>query len=205
MDWLAVSDDISETFTVGEVLSVVSLSLDQRLTTPPDYLSESELISLMEKHGIGTDASIPMHISSIVDRNFASVGPNRTMVPSTLGITLIHGYHKIDPDLCSPTMRAALETQLDLIAKGVEEYEHVVDHFVRVFLGKFQYFEKKIGKMDDLFEQHFSTLEQTHGRMLGKCGKCTKWSVSLCLSAFLFLSVSVFRSLSVAPCVPLAY
>lgn len=46
----------------------------------------------MEKHGIGTDASISMHINSIVDRRFVDVvGSSRSMVPTPLGIVLVHG------------------------------------------------------------------------------------------------------------------
>jgi DNA topoisomerase-3 len=45
-------------------------------TKPPDYLQESELISLMDEHGIGTDASIPQHIKNVCERHYVDVcGP----------------------------------------------------------------------------------------------------------------------------------
>lgn len=66
-----------------------------RQTSPPDYLTEAELITLMEKHGIGTDASIPVHINNICERNYVTIISGRKLKPTTLGVVLVHGYQKV--------------------------------------------------------------------------------------------------------------
>jgi DNA topoisomerase-3 len=71
------------------------VKLAERQTSPPDYLTEAELISLMEKHGIGTDASIPVHINNICERNYVAITSGRKLKPTTLGVVLVHGYQKV--------------------------------------------------------------------------------------------------------------
>ena len=73
----------------GQSLTVHQVKLLERRTQPPDHLTESELITLMERHGIGTDASIPVHINNISQRNYVQVGAGRKLVPTALGIALV--------------------------------------------------------------------------------------------------------------------
>ncbi len=154
MTWQALTEEESvPKLNKGDELPVKELKLSERQTSPPDYLTESDLITLMEKHGIGTDASIPVHINNICQRNYVTIASSgRRLVPTNLGVVLVHGYLKIDPDLVHPQMRSAVEEQLDLIAQGKANFRSVLRHTIDIFKLKFQYFVQNIGGMDQLFE-----------------------------------------------------
>ncbi|XP_058448206.1 DNA topoisomerase 3-beta [Malaya genurostris] len=175
MTWQAMGkNEIINPFSLNEKVKINDIRLVESQTAPPDYLTESELISLMEKHGIGTDASIPVHINNICQRNYVTIGGGRTLTPTNLGIVLVHGYQKIDPELVLPTMRSAVEQQLNLIAHGSADYRLVLKHAVEIFRLKFLYFVQNISNMDILFEATFSSLCSA-GKALSRCGKCRRY------------------------------
>nr|CAI5864351.1 unnamed protein product [Callosobruchus analis] len=58
-------------------------------TTPPKLLTEADLIALMEKHGIGTDATHAEHIDKIKSREYVGLHENIYFVPGNLGMGLV--------------------------------------------------------------------------------------------------------------------
>ncbi|KAF5894549.1 DNA topoisomerase 3-beta-1, partial [Clarias magur] len=158
----------------GDAFTVDEIKLLEKQTSPPDYLTEAELITLMEKHGIGTDASIPVHINNICQRNYVTVENGRKLKPTNLGIVLVHGYYKIDAELVLPTIRSAVEKQLNLIALGKANFHQVLQHTLDIFKRKFHYFVDSIAGMDELMEVSFSPIAAT-GKPFSRCGKCHRF------------------------------
>ncbi|MES1923324.1 hypothetical protein MHBO_004879, partial [Bonamia ostreae] len=68
----------------GETVPLKNVIILSEKTKPPSYLSESQLLTLMAKNGIGTDASMSTHIQNIINRNYVTTEKGRTLVPTTL-------------------------------------------------------------------------------------------------------------------------
>lgn len=49
MPWLLPDDDVPISYTVGQTISISQVIMDQKETSPPDYLTEAELIGLVSK------------------------------------------------------------------------------------------------------------------------------------------------------------
>lgn len=64
----------------------------QGSTSPPPLLAERDLISAMERHGIGTDATVAEHIQKQLDRGYAVKDAALRFGPTALGEALISAY-----------------------------------------------------------------------------------------------------------------
>ena len=163
------SDSSSKVNVVSSAAVWASLDVKEKMTTAPGYLTESELIGMMEKHGIGTDASIPTHIQNIQNRNYVRLETGRRLMPNKLGLVLCQGYHQIDSGLVLPKVRADIEGQCNKISTGDLEKDVVIDRAIKVFEEKFHYFVSNINRMDILFGSSFSKLEDV-GKPFTRCG-----------------------------------
>lgn len=57
-------------FTLHETFTPTEAKMSDGKTTPPGYLTEPELIALMDANGIGTDATMAEHIAKIKERSY---------------------------------------------------------------------------------------------------------------------------------------
>ena len=124
---------------------------------------------MMEKNGIGTDASSPTHIENVQKRNYVTLESGRRLVPSKLGMVLAQGYHAIDSSLVLPRVRSDIEGECNKIAKGLVTKDVVVQSAIELFRKKFEVFVGNISKMDILFGSSFSKLEDV-GKPFTRCG-----------------------------------
>ncbi|KAL1503141.1 hypothetical protein AB1Y20_011203 [Prymnesium parvum] len=164
---------------VGSMLPVHSLRLEEGQTQPPQALSESELISEMERNGIGTDASIPTHISNIETRQYVRTIAGRRLQPTALGLALIQGYRHIDPELILPTVRSHVERCIALIARGEMSRAAVVRHLLDEMLLKFRFFVRHASRMAALFDAAFGQRNsegQLHApKLMSRCGETGRY------------------------------
>ena len=62
-------------YAVGETFTPTEAKMTEGKTTPPGYLTEPELIALMDANGIGTDATMAEHIAKIKERAYVMTRP----------------------------------------------------------------------------------------------------------------------------------
>jgi DNA topoisomerase-3 len=184
MPWLVDADQELPPLADVRQVRVSEVALRQADTAPPPHLSESELISLMERNGIGTDASIASHIDNIVERRYVELSETggRRLVPTQLGVALVHGYHRIDPDQVLPTVRRSIEQLIGLIARGEASFEVVVPHALALFKAKYKYFVEHIDRMDELFAATFQVrpdrgtkAQENKAHVKSRCGRCRRY------------------------------
>ncbi|KAJ7824662.1 prokaryotic type I DNA topoisomerase [Mycena olivaceomarginata] len=125
-------------FAEGEEFQPSVCELREGHTSSPKYLTEADLVTLMDKNGIGTDATIAQHIETVINREYVLEeyeGGTKYLLPSTLGIGLIEGYNEmgLEKSVSKPQLRRETErnmvqvcngtkTKNDMLVEGIDQY-----------------------------------------------------------------------------------
>ncbi|XP_075035334.1 DNA topoisomerase 3-alpha isoform X2 [Mixophyes fleayi] len=152
-------------------------------TTAPQLLTEADLIALMDKHGIGTDATHAEHIETIKSRMYVGLTPEQRFLPGELGMGLVEGYDSMGFEMSKPDLRAELEADLKLICEGKKDKFTVLRQQVEKYKQVFMEAVTKAKKLDEALSQYFGQALQAVEQQeiyaetplpIRKCPQCNK-------------------------------
>ncbi|KAG5438380.1 hypothetical protein PCANB_002868 [Pneumocystis canis] len=159
-------------FNEEEMISLDYTEMTEGKTEPPGYLTESELINLMNINGIGTDSTIAEHIQKIVDRKYvfrqvkdkgnkSKKNQNNTIyefIPSTLGIALVDGYDKIgfNQSLGKPFLRREMELKLKDICNGKSSKEEFLKDIISQYKDLFIKANEQVNILKESVRQYLN-------------------------------------------------
>lgn len=174
-------------YSQGDSFVPDSIDMVNGETQAPPLLSESDLIALMEKHGIGTDATHADHIEKIKDRQYVGVQNDGTFLPGKLGMGLVEGYDSMGFAMSKPHLRAGLESDLKLICEGRKNKDVVLADQVRNYKEVFEQAMVQVEKLDNAMSSYFGVMSDVPVEDVGgsvsdpirKCPRCNQGDMTL--------------------------
>lgn len=161
---------------IGSRVTPSAFTLQDGRTGPPRLLSEAELISLMDRNGIGTDATIASHIQTIQDRGYTTKNAQQEFTPTDLGIALVEGYNSMGYQLNKPDLRREVEYECNLVANGQKTMDDIMEPILAKMKVCFEHVTLEAHKLDEAVARHFTPLGQTRSLVLqarfSQCGVC---------------------------------
>jgi DNA topoisomerase-1 len=133
--WNNISaDSVLPALTEGQVLQLDQAQADQKQTQPPPRYSEPKLVKLMEQKGIGRPSTYAPTIKTLRQRDYVGLMQGK-LQPTVLGLELDSALEKLLPDLIQPEFTAQMETALDAIATGEQEWQAYLIGWNREYFG----------------------------------------------------------------------
>lgn len=134
----------------------------QHFTQPPPRYNEASLIKKLEELGIGRPSTYAPTLSTIQDRFYVE-RQQRKFLPTNLGFTVTDFLLKYFPDIIDYDFTAAMEDELDSVARGERQWRPTIKDFYGPF-------EKKILSTQEVAEKVKLEVEMSD-RICPLCGK----------------------------------
>ena len=148
----------------GMKLKLRDLKSEQKFTQPPARYTEATLIKELEENGIGRPSTYAPIITTVVDRGYVE-REQKKLVPTTLGTIVTELMTEQFPNIVDVKFSADMETQLDKVEEGKEEWLQVIDSF-------YQDFEKTLQKAEESTEgQRLNVPDEESDEVCEICGR----------------------------------
>ncbi len=106
----------------GQSLTFTQAAHEPKQTQPPPRYAEPKLVQLMERKGIGRPSTYAPTIATLKQRNYVQLLKDK-LQPTPLGLEVDEFLGKVLPDLLESDFTAQMESALDAIAQGKQEWQ----------------------------------------------------------------------------------
>ena len=130
----------------GEKLIEKKLVPEQKFTQPPARYTEGSLVKALEDMGIGRPSTFAATISTIIARKYVQHN-GKFLEPTQLGRVTNGLMMECFPKIVDYDFTANMETDLDAIEAGKEDYLKVIDGFYKDFVKQLSYASEHIDRV----------------------------------------------------------
>ncbi|MGD9763395.1 MAG: type I DNA topoisomerase [Candidatus Binatia bacterium] len=116
----------------GDVLALRDLVPEQHFTQPPPRFSQATLIKELEEKGIGRPSTYAAIMSTILNKEYV-VEDQRRLRPTELGFLVTDLLVESFPDILNVEFTAGMETVLDEIEEGKQNWVEAMRRFYQPF------------------------------------------------------------------------
>lgn len=121
--WNDLSKDSQlPTIKQQQKLTLKNAGSEQKQTSPPPRYTEPKLVQVMEKKGIGRPSTYAPTVKVLREREYASLLKG-CLQPTKLGMEVDEFLGKTLPKMIEPEFTAQMESELDAIASGKQNWE----------------------------------------------------------------------------------
>ncbi len=118
--------------TPDQLVHLLELASKQHFTEPPARYSEASLVKAMEEKGIGRPSTYAAIIRTIVDRGYVG-NERRRLFATELGFTVNDRLIGHFPEIMEVDFTANLESRLDQVEEGTEDWVELLRGFYAQF------------------------------------------------------------------------
>jgi DNA topoisomerase-1 len=112
----------------GDPLNLIKVTDTRHETEPPPRFTDASLIKELEEKGIGRPSTYAAIIGTIMERGYVERGRG-SLLPTELGRAVLSILLKILPDIFEVDFTARMESELDKVESGEDDWVQVISDF----------------------------------------------------------------------------
>ncbi|MCH8054837.1 MAG: type I DNA topoisomerase [Deltaproteobacteria bacterium] len=117
----------------GDRLTLLAVEPRQHFTQPPPRFTQATLIKELDEKGIGRPSTYAGILSNVLGREYVILDERKSLVPTELGSLVTDLLVGSFPDILNVEFTAGMESVLDKIEEGKEDWVKVMKRFYSSF------------------------------------------------------------------------